>query len=623
MARQNHDSRSEDDRYYSEDAASRNNRDFSPYSMEFSNVSRSYASGGYASKNNNKSSSSSAESKRPAQQSIPIPEALSGNANRSQAQNGKTPRRSAYGNYGNSGHAQGYRSSATNRPSRGAYAQGGQPSDKSAQSQQRSQVQERRERQQPAYEIGRGKAYTSSRVNHGSQAGNRANRAAGVTPVSSREYLEQVQTRKMTRRQMIVAGASAAIGVGALGIAGLAWWTHRAVPCTINGARREAPINSSARDLVERHRFVTPRPGNLVSIVANDSETPQILEKGAGFGYTLKVNGQEVNVDTYRLAENDVLEFFDGLDRVEETVKQDTEIPCGVQMPDRYTLLAPIGYVKQWGKNGVSRIETGTVSGRVIERGTILEPQDLIIECGHINPDNGHKYVALTFDDGPSVHYTATYLDILARYGVRATFFNLGENIVEGEEYRELCRRIVAEGHQLASHTWSHNDITLSGMDEYWRNEEIRRTFQTIEDVTGTKTQVMRPPYGEFRGWGFLQYVAHVGDIACSVYWTVDSCDWELPGADVIVENSTKNLQAENYNGAIILMHDGGGNRDQDIQALPIIIERFQALGYELVTVNEMIAADSAYDAMPWISAGYVDRPADAIIPDIEPYLDY
>ena len=80
-----------------------------------------------------------------------------------------------------------------------------------------------------------------------------------------------------------------------------------------------------------------------------------------------------------------------------------------------------------------------------------------------------------------------------------------------------------------------------------------------------------------------------IGTFSASIIWNLDSLDWELPGVDAIVENSTLGVTS----GSIILMHDGGGNRDQDVEALPRIIESLQADGYELVTINELLATDS------------------------------
>ena len=476
-----------------------------------------------------------------------------------------------------------------------------------------------RQQRAAGYPVGAGRTYESSRPS----------RVAGVRPVTAQDYARGSfgqgggsgsgggRGPKMDRRTLIACagGAAAALALGAVGVT---WFLNRAVACTVNGSPREAPRGSTAADLVKRG-YAAPSAGNLVSI-PDENGSVEVLEIGGGDPYTLTVNGEQVDPATYKLSDGDVLEFADGADVTEEVVQQNTEIPCGVQIPGDQWYLNTVGYVKQWGKNGVSTVETGTVSGRTYDRGVTQEPQDLIIDRAHTNPADGRLLVALTFDDGPSLEYTPQYLDILSRYGAKATFFNLGSNIEAGDEYRAMCKRCVDEGHQMASHTYSHDDITLTGMSDATRNAEIQDTFDAVANATGVATQVMRPPFGEFRGEGFLTYLRQQGDIAYSAYWTVDSLDWELPGVDQIVYNCTRGLSGDNYNGAVILMHDGGGNRDQDVQALPQIIETFQNAGYQFVTMNEMLQACGFPE---WVYSGIVTRPEGAIVPDESATLTY
>ena len=527
------------------------------------------------------------------------------------------------GTYGQSPYDQG--GSPYENPQASPYGQQGQP-DPYAQRQT-----SRRGRQNPArdaraaqqqgrvYGEGRGRAYTSTQPG---QAPNRGS-AVGVRPVSRDEYipggspLGNGKDPLVTRRHVLIAGGAAIAGIAALGFGGCAWWTHRAVACEVNGTEHEVPISSPASFLVDKG-YANPKNGNLISIPDAEGNT-EVLEVGAGNHYTLRVNDQDVDLDSYRVSQGDKIEFVDGTDVTEEVNRQETKVPCGIQISPATDLLNVIGYVSQWGRDGVSTVETGKVSGRTVDRGVTTEPQDLIITHSHVNPADGRKLIALTFDDGPSLDYTPQYLDILARYGAKATFFNLGLNLEEGDDYVALCKRCVDEGHQVASHTYSHDSITLSGFDEAGRNEEISKAFTLVSNASGVPTQVMRPPYGEFRAWQYLQYIAHVGDIAYSAYWGVDSEDWRLLGADHIISQCTANLTADSYNGAVVLMHDGGGDRSQDVQALPQLIETYQGLGYELVTLNELLKSDPTYPT--WVTDGYVTRPDDAVIPDITPYL--
>lgn len=468
-----------------------------------------------------------------------------------------------------------------------------------------------------AYPAGSGRTYESSR----------APRAAGVRPVTGQDYVQSAYNSgpggpgrrgpKMSRRSFIAAagGAAAAVVLGAVGVT---WFVNRAVAFTVNGEPREAPRGSKAADIIKRG-YASPVAGNLVSIAA-EGETPEVLKAGGGNPYTLTVNGEPVDPETYRLAAGDVLEFSNGTDVTEEVTQQNTEIPFKAQIPQDGSFLVKIGYVAQWGRNGVSTVETGTVSGKTIDRGVTQEPQDFIIACAEsINPADGRKLVALTFDDGPDPAYTPQYLDILAQYGAKATFFNLGSQVDAGPEYAELSKRCADEGHQVASHTYSHQNLLDLSADGV--KSEVDKAFTAVSNATGVPTNVMRPPYGNFYGNTFLNYLKEGGDIAYSAYWGVDSDDWGVAtngsgiedGAQQIINNCTVGLTADSYNGAVILMHDSGGNRDRDVAALPGLIQAFQSYGYELVTMNELLAACGTFPE--WVTSGYATRPEGAQLP--------
>ena len=433
-----------------------------------------------------------------------------------------------------------------------------------------------------------------------------------------------VQRHQVTRRQALKAAGIGIAGLAALGLAGTAWYAHRAVACTVNGSVRTAPIGSTAQDIINLG-YAHPSNGNLVAVCA-EGEVPEILEQGSGERYTLRVNGEEVDVDTYRLAENDVVDFWSGADITEAVIAQNTEIPCGAQVPEDEYFLVKIGYVAQWGKNGTSSVVTGMRSGKTVDLGITEEPRDLIIALGNsIEPTDGRRLVAITFDDGPDPIYTPQYLDILARYGARATFFDLGSQIDAGTDYVALAKRCMQEGHQVASHTYSHSDLLT--LDDATRADEITRSLEAVSNACGTPTDVIRPPYGNFYGSSFLAYLRSGGNLAYTAYWGLDSQDWDIAnqgygvedGAAKIVSNCTEVKGAtlaanpEAFNGSIILMHDGGGDRERDVIALPQIIEAYQAQGFEFVTMNELLASCGTFP--DWVTSGTCTRPADAVIP--------
>jgi peptidoglycan/xylan/chitin deacetylase (PgdA/CDA1 family) len=212
------------------------------------------------------------------------------------------------------------------------------------------------------------------------------------------------------------------------------------------------------------------------------------------------------------------------------------------------------------------------------------------------------KYVALTFDDGPADPYTDQYLEILDRYGVKATFFNLGDNT---QAYPDLARKVIEKGHQLCNHTMAHNQLTAVSADTIYN--EITTSANVIENATGVKSSHIRPPYGDFSAESWL---ASKGSITASIRWTADSLDWKLPGAEAIVTNSTAN----SYSGMIILMHDGGGDRSQDVEALPSIIEQLQAQGYQFVTIADLMRAMG--NIPEEVCSGSGTMPADAVWPE-------
>lgn len=427
---------------------------------------------------------------------------------------------------------------------------------------------------------------------------------------TSRDYYaaHAAQRHQVSRRQALKAAGIGIAGLAVLGLAGTAWYTHRAVACTVNGSVRMAPVGSTAQDIINLG-YAHPSNGNLVAVCA-EGEVPEILEQGGGERYTLRVNGEEADVDTYRLAENDVVDFWNGADITEAVIAQNTEIPCGAQVPEDGYFLVKIGYVAQWGKNGTSSVVTGMHSGKTVDMGVTEEPRDLIIALGtSIEPADGRRLVAITFDDGPDPIYTPQYLDILARHGAKATFFDLGSQTDAGADYAALAKRCAQEGHQVASHTYSHSDLLL--LDDAARADEIIRSLEAVSNACGTSTDVIRPPYGNFYGSNFLAYLRSGGNLAYTAYWGLDSQDWDIAsqdygvedGAAKIVSNCTEVTGAtladnpKAFNGSIILMHDGGGDRSQTVEALKKALPQLKQEGYRFVTISELLQYDPPADS--------------------------
>jgi peptidoglycan/xylan/chitin deacetylase (PgdA/CDA1 family) len=190
------------------------------------------------------------------------------------------------------------------------------------------------------------------------------------------------------------------------------------------------------------------------------------------------------------------------------------------------------------------------------------------------------KVVALTFDDGPHPAFTPQILDILKRYGVRATFFLIG---ARAERYPDLARRIVAEGHEIGDHTYSHPaDLPRKDWDAICR--EIVKGADAIERVTGVRPKLFRPPRG------YLNYRVHTAAQLCGftvVLWTVSADHHDAPTPEAMAQRVFKLV----HPGAIVLMHDGRiPTRWKDVKALPLILDGLRRQGYRFVTVSELLS---------------------------------
>ena len=192
----------------------------------------------------------------------------------------------------------------------------------------------------------------------------------------------------------------------------------------------------------------------------------------------------------------------------------------------------------------------------------------------------------MTFDDGPS-RTTPRVLDALDSCGVRATFFVIGSWV---EQLPDIVRDTVARGHELGNHTWTHVDADRTHELATLR-EEVARTNDVVERVTGRRPSLLRPPYGSDPG-RFARIAPECG-LEATVLWSVQSFDWQDPEPDEIVAQ----VLAEVEPGAIVLLHDGqretndASPRSSTLAALPPLLERLQSDGYEFATVSELVVA--------------------------------
>lgn len=186
------------------------------------------------------------------------------------------------------------------------------------------------------------------------------------------------------------------------------------------------------------------------------------------------------------------------------------------------------------------------------------------------------RVVALTFDDGPAP-LTGPILDVLRRERVPATFFLIGQQVASGAG---LVKRMLAEGHMVATHSWNHANLSGGGG---LAAGQLSSTSAAIVRATGFRPCLFRAPYGAVSP-SLIALARGQGETI--VQWDVDTNDWQLPGAGTIASRA---LAARS--GSIVLMHDGGGPRSQTLAALPSIIRGLRARGYRFVTVTELLGA--------------------------------
>jgi peptidoglycan/xylan/chitin deacetylase (PgdA/CDA1 family) len=203
----------------------------------------------------------------------------------------------------------------------------------------------------------------------------------------------------------------------------------------------------------------------------------------------------------------------------------------------------------------------------------------------------GSRRMALTYDDGPNDPYTLRLLEVLARHGVKATFFLIGRYV---RQRPDIVREVVQAGHAIGNHTFTHpNLIFVSEMQTRIQLEECQ---QAVQDAAGTAVTLFRPPFGGRRP-ATLRIARSLG--LEPVMWNVTGWDWNAPPADVIVRKVTSQVRG----GDVVLLHDGshkgmGADRSQTVLATDRLLTRYKNEGHalhpraacvEIVTAAEMI----------------------------------
>jgi len=224
------------------------------------------------------------------------------------------------------------------------------------------------------------------------------------------------------------------------------------------------------------------------------------------------------------------------------------------------------------------------------------------------------KKIALSFDDGPDPQWTPKILDILKEKNVPGVFFVIGD---EANRRPDILKREYAEGHEIGNHTFTHPKF-----DEISRTQirwELNLTQRLIESTLGVKSILFRPPYGIDHQPEYseevaqLPYPQELGYLI--IGQRVDPDDWRIrDGKPIPAKEIVDSVLAQANKGNIVLLHDGGGDRAHTIEALPQIIDKLRALGYQFVSVSDLIGKTRAEVMLPLSAEERFEAKADGFI---------
>ncbi|MFJ5550058.1 bifunctional polysaccharide deacetylase/glycosyltransferase family 2 protein [Streptomyces sp. NPDC093225] len=250
-------------------------------------------------------------------------------------------------------------------------------------------------------------------------------------------------------------------------------------------------------------------------------------------------------------------------------------------------------------------VDKTTVPHHLLKGGPVIDARGTKNEqpVSYRIPD---RTAVLSFDDGPSPKWTPKILELLKARGIRADFFVTGAMTTRNPE---LIKQIVADGHELGVHTFTHPDLVYQSHARIsW---ELAQTQLALAGVAGVHSALFRPPYSSdasaLDDWNYpvIKYVGARGYLTAFI--DRDTDDWKRPGVEKIVKAAMPRKPGA---GALILLHDAGGDRTQTITALGQIIDRLHAQGYRFTTISEALGASSAtvpvHGYRLWAGKGFI-----------------
>jgi peptidoglycan/xylan/chitin deacetylase (PgdA/CDA1 family)/sulfur carrier protein ThiS len=356
------------------------------------------------------------------------------------------------------------------------------------------------------------------------------------------------------------AGLAIAFAAFAVGLLAVAGWATVPIRVVVDGRAEEIRAGSTVAELLASDLTLAPH-GDLLGV--NGS----VARRGGGSAPGISVGGRSAG-ELQRIFPGAVVTGSRGRDVRERVVTKLVAVPIPTEESGR----GPDLLVRQLGASGLARVTMGEVSRGVI-RNVLIRPAVSMKITRRPFPA-GTPIVALTFDDGPWPGQTERILEILRRDGVPATFFMVGGRVRLAPD---LARTVLEQGHLVGNHTQSH--LLLGHATPEQVTAQMVNGAATLRAILGIESRWFRAPGGALTPLVRTE-AALLGERIAG--WTVDPNDWRRPPADVIVARVVGAVRP----GAVVLMHDGGGDRSATIAALPRVIEQLRVRGYRFVTLD-------------------------------------
>ena len=406
---------------------------------------------------------------------------------------------------------------------------------------------------------------------YGGGRGGRGGRSGGSHSIGTKGPRRPMDTRTALarKRRFIIIGVIAVIVI-AVFIGFRISQAGKPIEVMVNGTNYEVPAGTTVENIATGP-YVTVQAGNLLDV------NGFVLQEGGGERYSAKVNGETCTDVSTQVKAGDIVSITRGLDIPEDSTSAEAVVEHQVSITGN----GPISALIRHGADGLENVITGTISGKV-KKESIQKSENTIVKKFKADDDN--RIVALTFNEGPG-EYTQQIVETLISHNAKATFFVNGADVVANPS---LAKAIVQSGSQIAMHAYENKDLVF--LDDDAVVESIASTHDAILEATGVDTNVMRAPNMSFdsREWKLAENL-----VAYVIGASVDAHDLQAESAAAIVDSVVTNVEP----GDVVLLHGGGGDASKTVEALPSIIDRLQADGYTLVTIDEMISMSTIPEA--------------------------